>query len=306
MKTSFSILVWSVILICITSLPLIAKETALESDFTHPGVYPDRIEGDEFSNNSFVYVAGGGFTMGSPGGAEYSESDEFPAHQVNLSPFYMSKHEVTQAEYAAIMYYNPSLFASDSIKPVERVNWYNAIEYCNLLSIYKGMQPCYTYTGYGTQPEHWPHNWNTYFHNNITCDWNANGYRLPTEAEFEYAAMGGIYNEGFTYSGSNILDDVAWYGNNTTQTHSMMTKLPNQLGIYDLTGNIQEWCWDWYAPYTSSTLNDPHGPATGIYKARKGGAWDGNFTYQRICNRTYTYIMYGYEGMGFRVVRKAN
>ncbi len=255
--------------------------------------------------DNFILVQGGTFQMGTPSGSSYSEPDEFPVHQVTLSSFYICPHEVTQGEYISIMDYNPSCFPQDMLFPVERVNWYNAIEYCNLLSRRNHYQPVYTYAGYGTNTKHWPHNWNTYYHNNIICDWSANGYRLPTEAEFEYAIRGGANHDNYTYSGSNNLNEVGWYQGNTTQTHEVMTKAPNSLGIYDMTGNVWEWLWDWFENYTSAPQTNPHGPDIAMYKDRRGGAWDGIYTYHRCTNRSYEHIMYGYWGMGFRVVRNA-
>jgi formylglycine-generating enzyme required for sulfatase activity len=131
----------------------------------------------------------------------------------------MGKHEVTQREWRELMGNNPSYFKGDNL-PVENVNWYEAIEYCNKRSVKEGLAPVYRGSG-----------------NSITCDWSANGYRLPTEAEWEYAAKGGNKNFlTYVYAGSNTVDAVAWYGGNST--HPVGTKAPNDLGIYDLSGNV--------------------------------------------------------------------
>lgn len=307
MKVRALVLVFTVILVC-TLMQELQSKASNSIDYYSAGNQSSKTSADDmFRPVEYTLVEGGTFMMGTADNADYSEPDEFPTHQVTISPFIICKHEVTQAEFNRVMNYNPSCFANGDDYPVERVNWYNAIEYCNRLSIRRGLQPCYTYTGHSTNPNFWPHNWNTYFHNNIVCNWNATGFRLPTEAEWEFAAKGGNFDEGYTYSGSNDLSDVAWYWSNSdSQTHPILTKLPNQLGIFNMTGNIQEWCWDWYGSYTGTSQDNPRGPDTGLFKVRKGGAWDGNYTFQRITNRTYTYIMYGYEGMGFRVVRKAN
>jgi len=302
-KKLFLIVLCSVLLFIFAQTAL--SKTSNAEDYFSPNTGTNPVYANPHTIPAgFVLVEGGNFIMGTPPGASYSEPDEFPTHNVHVSSFYMCIHEVTQQEYMDVMDYNPSRFVNAN-NPVERVNWYNAIEYCNLLSKQYHRQPVYTFTGYGTNTRQWPHNWNTYFHNNITCDWSANGFRLPTEAEFEYAARGGINQADFVYSGSNNLNDVAWYYDNTSQPHHVMTRLPNQLGIYDMTGNIQEWCWDWFANYTSAPQDNPHGPDIALFKIRRGGAWDGNYTFQRNTNRTYSYLVYGYEGMGFRIVFNA-
>ena len=188
------------------------------------GVYPPP--------ENFVFVEGGtvaGITVGS---------------------FYIDKYQLTQAEYQAVMGHNPSNFGGNPNHPVERVSWFNAIEYCNRRSLMEGLPPCYSYLDYGSNPDNWPAGWNTNSDNvvNVSCDWNVFGYRLPTEAEWEYAARGGLQTHGYTYSGSDIIDDVAWYNANSGwATHQVGTKLPNELGIYDMSGNVWEWCWDLYS-----------------------------------------------------------
>ena len=194
-------------------------------------------------------------------------------------------HEVTQAEYQDVMGSNPSRFsyapASGEIqenRPVENVSWYDALVYCNKRSIAAGLTPCYTIDG-KTEPDEWgavptsnDETWNA-----ATCNFNANGYRLPTEAEWEYLARGGnISNEGqTTYSGSGSIDGVAWYFTNSgSKTHEVKKKSPNALGLYDMSGNVWEWCWDWYGNITTSTPS--YGSSEGIYHAFRGGAWSRN------------------------------
>ncbi|MEW5814402.1 MAG: SUMF1/EgtB/PvdO family nonheme iron enzyme [Spirochaetota bacterium] len=165
----------------------------------------------------FVLVEAGTFSLGSNAGA----SDEKPVHTVTISrPFYMSKYEVTQAQWRAVMGSNPSYFKGDDL-PVESVNWYEAVEYCNRLSRQEGLTACYSGSGAS-----------------IRCDFSADGYRLPTEAEWEYAARGGQESRGYAYSGSNSAGGVGWYWNNSGgKTHPVGQKLPNELGLYDLSGN---------------------------------------------------------------------
>lgn len=226
-------------------------------------------------------------------------------------------HEVTQAEYEAVTGSNPSNFTSapadgetQAKRPVECVSWYDALVYCNKRSISENLTPCYTISS-KTNPSEWGDvptssdaTWNV-----ATCDFNANGYRLPTEAEWEYIARGG--NKGIpatqtTYSGSSTIGDVAWsFENSGLKTHEVKKKNANSLGIYDMRGNVWEWCWDWYGTISSTT--DKVGAASGSYRVLRGGSWGNDAVYCSVAYR------YNYDGpdycddhVGFRVVRSAN
>ncbi|MDR0453288.1 MAG: SUMF1/EgtB/PvdO family nonheme iron enzyme [Deferribacteraceae bacterium] len=222
--------------------------------------------------DNMVWVEGGAFMMGSPsseiGRGRYSI--EGPQHKVTVSGFYMSKYEITRAEYEELMGSNPLYFqkgwSHDEAEiiyerhigkkvagsfPVTYVSWFDAIEYCNKRSIKEGLTPVYTIDGFNVK-------WNR----------GANGYRLPTEAEWEYAAKGGNKDKKtFLYSGSNNLDEVAWHSGNaiTTIANPVGLKAPNSLGLYDMSGNVAEWCWDWmdYDYYKVSPDTNPVGPDTG-------------------------------------------
>lgn len=161
----------------------------------------------------------------------------FVAHTVKLNSFYMCKHEVTQAEYTEIMGENPSDNKENDDFPVGEVSWSKAVEYCNKRSEKEGLTPCYLKNG-----------------KDYLWDFRANGYRLPTEAEWEFAARGGNKSKGYKYSGSNDASEIAWVEYSESaglyelgEYHEVMTKAPNELGIFDMTGNMLEWCWDWYA-----------------------------------------------------------
>ncbi|MBR6193269.1 MAG: SUMF1/EgtB/PvdO family nonheme iron enzyme [Treponema sp.] len=238
--------------------------------------------------NDFVFVEGGTFTMGSYDG----ESDEKPVHSVTVSSIYMCDHEVTQEEYAKIMGGNPSYFKGNN-RPVEQVTWYAAVEYCNRRSLAEGLTPCYRGGG-----------------GNYTCDFSANGYRLPTEAEWEYAAGGG--NKSFLktiYAGSNDISSVAWYdGNSGSQTHDVKTKSPNELGLYDMSGNVWEWCWDWYGSYSSGSQTNPNGASSGSYRVLRGGSWNNIASNCRVAFRSYCAPSLSASGslLGFRVVRSSS
>ena len=254
---------------------------------------------------------------------------------VTLSSFWISPYEVTQEEFESVMTgnqngieANPSYFQGERYppadgevqerRPVENVSWYDAIVYCNLLSIKEGLTPCYTIKS-STDPADWgtsPRSTSAEDYDDwksVTCNFNANGYRLPTEAEWEYAARGGktgITDGSWdnTYSGSTTPDDVAWYsGNSDSKTHEVGKKQSNSLGLYDMSGNVWEWCWDWYGSssgYPSGT-EDPAGPDTGSYRVIRGGSWNSSAS---ICTVSYRlsinpYFRSGSYGSGFRLVR---
>jgi len=257
----------------------------------------------------FVYVPGGTFTMGgTTGSVDY---DELPTHSVTLNSFYIGKYEVTQAEYAPYMQPGSSWTSNYGLGdnyPAYHVSWYAILKYCNLRSMAEGLTPVYTISG-STNPADWgavPTSDNSTW-NAAICNWSANGYRLPTEAEWEYAARGATNTPDYLYSGSNDINSVAWYDSNSgAATHHVGTKSPNGLGIYDMSGNLWEWCWDWYSYYSSSPSNNPTGPASGSYRLLRGGYWYNNATNCRVANR-YDYDPYlSLNFFGFRLCRAAN
>ncbi|NUM72516.1 MAG: formylglycine-generating enzyme family protein, partial [Ignavibacteriaceae bacterium] len=139
---------------------------------------------------------------------------------------------------------------------------------------------------------------------NITMNMNANGYRLPTEAEWEYAARGGSQSKGYTYSGSSNAGDIAWYDNNSgSKTHPVGQKQPNELGIYDMSGNVWEWCWDWYGDYSSESQTNPKGPSSGGGRVYRGGSWYFYAGRLRPAYRNYNYPDYRNNSLGFRLLR---
>ncbi|MDR2942582.1 MAG: formylglycine-generating enzyme family protein [Treponema sp.] len=246
--------------------------------------------------DNFVRVEGGTFQMGSNSG----ESDEKPVHMVTVKSFSISKYEVTQKEWYEVMGTTVRQQRDMADKsswhirgegdnyPMYYVNWYKAVEYCNKRSLKEGLTPAYRgSTG------------------NITCDWNTNGYRLPTEAEWEFAAKGGTKDYLKTdYSGSNSVEAVAWYdGNSKGSTHPVGTKAANSLGIHDMSGNVWEWCWDWYGAYASGSQTDPRGAISGDDRVIRGGSW-GDMA--EDVRSAYRYFIDPYDGdfnFGFRLVR---
>ncbi len=228
------------------------------------------------------------------------ESDVFVSgRQITIPDLIVCDHEVTRGEYKEVVGSDPSgasAYDKDGNKltgdnvlnnPVNYVNWYDALVYCNKLSIKEYLKPCYTISGSAS-----------------ACDFTANGYRLPTEAEWEWLARGG---KNYTYAGSDTIDDVAWYTGNTsdTGTREVKTKKENGYGLYDMSGNVGEWCWDWRNISINSSTADT-GAATGSYRVLRGGNWYYNANFCEVVDRDDYYPYNRWNYFGFRVVRSAN
>lgn len=227
-----------------------------------------------------VLVAGGNFQMGNTSGS----SNEKPVHMVTVDSFYMGTYEVTQDIYEQVMGGNPSYWEGSRL-PVEKVSWYDAVAFCNALSRLDGLQEVYTINGEA-----------------VSCDWNKKGYRLPTEAEWEYAARGGNKSQEYMYAGSNTSSDVAWYAENSgIRTHGAGSKKPNELGLYDMSGNVWERCWDWYGPYSASTATNPKGLSSGSGRVIRGGSWNDGAGYMRTATRGGGTPSNHHFRIGFRV-----
>lgn len=243
-------------------------------------------------SNSFmemVEVAGGTFQMGSL----TDGPNEQPVHAVTLADYCIGKYEVTQQQWFDVMGGYPQdepkvIYGAGSNYPVYYISWdditgttgsvaysYNGVDYRTDGFCYK--------LSYKVDPE------------------LSYKYRLPTEAEWEYAARGGNQSKGYLYSGSNTIDDVAWYDG--ALTHEVGSKLANELGIYDMTGNVSEWCSDWYGPYNSSAQTNPVGAASGIYRIRRGGGWNNEPGLCTVTLRSFNNTGVGYFSyIGFRLV----
>ncbi len=236
---------------------------------------------------------------------------------IAISSFYIDKYEVLQegdGSYLQVMGTRPSdqYHGAGAGYPVNNVTWFNAIEYCNRRSMQEGLTPCYSdstssYGNYGTNPDNWPVGWNTEGNQgNVLCNWTANGYRLPTEMEWIFAARGGNSTHNYTYSGSNDINSVAWYGGNSHDSlHVVGTRTANELGINDMSGNVYEWCWDKCNQNSNVFSEFPYGPTSGNYRISHGSAW--RYTSELWCTlryRTTDLPTYTNNCFGFRVCRK--
>jgi len=239
------------------------------------------------SGVEMVQLPAGRFTMG-----DENEIDATP-HEVFVSSFYMDAHLVTQEEYQRVMGENPSRWKADR-NPVEQVRWSDAVRYCNARSRLDGLQPCYDLNAW-------------------ECNFDANGYRLPTEAEWEYTCRAGTKTPYFFGNDPSKLKDYAWFDKNSgAKPRPVGQKLPNPWGLYDMYGNVWEWCNDFYKVdyYQESPEENPRGPKTGETKVVRGGAW--KFSAES-CRSGYRYneapgyvdVCFGYDIYGFRCVRNA-
>ena len=239
-----------------------------------------------------VWVDGGTFQMGSDQGV----NDEKPVHAATLDGFWIGKYEVTFAEYDLFCAATARAKPDDEgwgreKRPVIHVNWFDAVAYCNWLSAQDGLVPAYAITADTI----------------VALRMQANGYRLPTEAEWEYAARGGKAGGTNVYSGGNDndLDAIAWYSANARgKTQPVGLKKANELGVYDMTGNVREWCYDFFSSYPANAVANPGGRATGKDRVLRGGRWDRNPVQLRSTYRAYTQPKYQDYGTGFRLTRR--
>jgi len=265
--------------------PIPEEKSVTPSFFSTPGTVKLETSSSPHITPEMVLVEGGTFQMGN--------NDERPVHTVEVSSFYMGKYEVTYKEYRQFDpgycsdYY--SRWSNDSYVVVECVSWFNTINYCNWLSDKEGFERCYSGSGH-----------------DIVCDFSKNGYRLPTEAEWEYACRAGTTTD--YYWGDEMNGDYCWYRDNSVnQGHFVGQKKPNQFGLYDMSGNVWEWCWDWYdgSYYSKSPSKNPMGPSSGSDRVLRGGSWSYGAGGCRSGCRGGLHPGCNYSTLGFRVVRSA-
>ena len=265
----------------------------------------------------FVYIPAGTFQMGSTAG----DPDEKPVHGVTISKgYFMGRHEVTQQLYLAVMKEwggtePSSTYGVGDDYPAYYVSWYDAVVYCNRRSIAEDLTPCYAIDG-ETDPSKWGDGTvptsNDSKWNGVICNWEANGYRLPTEAEWEYAARAGDdTTNARTWSGTKTDADLgtyAWFGG-SNGTSEVGKKDPNAWGLYDMSGNVWEWCWDWYGNYSAESVTNPTGPADGSsggYRVDRGGGWYNYAVSCAVSCRNYYDPGIRNYNLGFRLVRPSS
>jgi len=251
---------------------------------------------------NLVHMPAGTFLMGSdlfpiarvdtvPVGVNMYEIDttynfERPVHPVSLSSFVISATEITQEQYQAVMGTNPSHFSGTENLPVENVTWFEAAAFCNRLSELAGLALCY-------DKDTWQ------------CDFEKNGFRLPTEAEWEYACRAGISLEYYSGGTERDLDRAGWYLNNSLNTtHEVGRKVPNAAGLYDMHGNVAEWTYDVYGFYQCGTQVDPSVPGSQLYRSIRGGSWASRASSCRSAYRTLYDSRHASSTIGFRIVRR--
>ncbi len=249
-------------------------------------------------NDDMVYIGPGTFLMGSENGRD----NEKPKHLVTITKgFWMDRTEVTQEDYKALMGVNPSHFQdySTSARPVEKVTWFDAVLYCNARSKRDGRDTVYQYTSVSGTPGD-----SCYALGGLNMRLTKNGYRLPTESEWEFACRAGTTTEYYWGNDSTVCDAWYWGNNSTEKTHSVATKLPNAYGLYDMSGNVWEFCNDYYGIYRFSTT-DPVGPDSGSTRILRGGCWRDNATFLRSAFRSGSQPNGRSYFWGFRVVLQA-
>jgi len=282
-----------------------AKGSIKQTVTIYPDDYTEVRFIEDLTHKGLVYVDGGSFQMGDPNGNGHK--DERPQHYVSLSPFYIAKYEVSQKQFKDVMGYNTSWFTG-SANPVEMVSWYEAVEFCNKLSIAEGLEPAYTINKTIKDADNYQPEDNLKWR----VDWNpkANGYRLPTEAEWEFAARGGAYSKGYAYAGYSDPYGYAQYYDYDKKQYPRNPSIcgnfkPNELGLYDMGGNVYEWCWDWYGDYSIMAQNNPAGPKAGNGRVIRGGSWYSNKSKLRVFQRGFELPDRYYNVIGIRLARSS-
>jgi formylglycine-generating enzyme required for sulfatase activity len=250
--------------------------------------------------NEMIRVESGSFLMGSPEGEAGSNPvNEAPQHRASVSAFMIAKYPVTQAEYQEVIGTNPSINKGPLTMPVDNVSWNMAVDYCNKRSVKEGLTPVYTING-----------------NNVTWDRGANGYRLPTEAEWEYACRAGTTTP---FSSGESMDDTGWHRDNSVvvlesgarnrSSYPVGEKKANAWGIHDMHGNVLEWCWDYFAPYTAEARVDSSGPDKPLqgntWRVYRGGCFDYVSAWCRSAYRFRQHQNFRMFYNGFRIARNA-
>ncbi len=250
--------------------------------------YPADLRTEIIQGIKLITIPAGTFLMGTKDTDHDWFSHSRPVHEVRLDSFQLSVCEITQAQFEKVLGYNPSLMKGDDSRPVDQVSWFDAAAFCNKLSELAGLMPCYDIR-------------------NRTCIFSRNGFRLPTEAEWEYACRAGTNTKYYTGNDEGSLDRAGWYRTNSEgTTHSVGQKDPNTWGLFDMHGNIWEWCNDWQGNYKNYAKENPRGPNWGYSRVLRGGGWH----YPAVgCRSTYRHRAkpeYRLSTVGFRIARSFN
>ena len=306
-KKIIALIISIIIVLAIVGIVIYIQKSQNKKD---NNVYAQNNNGEQQNANitqtddGLIFIKGGTFNMGSPEN-ELQRNEDEKQHSVTVSDFYIGKYEVTQKEYQEVTGENPSYFKGEDL-PVENVTWYDAINYCNLLSEKQGLEPVYEING-----------------ENVTWSKEKNGYRLPTEAEWEYAGRAGTTTV-FNTENSISADEANFYGHypygieeNYFSQENLDTKpgvyrqtttkvgsfSPNKWGLYDIHGNVREWCFDYYGTYDLENTNNPSGPANGTLRVNRGGSWNDYAKHMRSAYRGSFEPDQAMNNTGFRIVR---
>ena len=271
----------------IASPPQEASSTTALKPAPEPEPEPPLLEPLEM-----VELSGGTFRMGSPDTDAEAHESEKPQHEVTVSAFAISRYPITRELYRKLSGTSPQSWQRDSDDnrlPANDVSWCEAVSFCNALSQQVGLQPCYRIEG-----------------THVAWDTNADGYRLPTEAEWEYACRAGTTSRWFFGNDPTALDRYAWFADNSNnEVHPVGEKAPNPWGLHDMSGNVYEWCWDWYDTYRAEAVMDPLGPESGDSRVLRGGsAWDVDPRVLRSAGRVRIEPELRRAVVGFRCVRR--
>ena len=234
-------------------------------------------------------IPAGSFQMGCIGGGEDCFDNLYVVHSVEITrDYYVMTTEVTQELYEAVIGTNPSAVTFGGDYPVENTTWFDAVRFANELSRLEGREQCYTIQVADITTVEW-------------SGFDCTGWRLLTESEWEYAASGG---EDFLYAGSDTAYEVAWFESNSEgQTQQVGGRDPNEFGLYDMSGNVSEWTWDWSGDYPEEAQTDPTGPSTGLYRTLRGGGWNSSTRFLRISQRVWTEPYVDFDDNGIRLGR---
>lgn len=257
----------------------------ISSIYLGPPQAATKAEQDHTSDSAFVWVHAGTYYTGR---SMYKNTQ--PRQKITVDQgFYIGRTEVTQEEWSDVMGTNPSGFVGRTL-PVENVTWFDAVDYCNARSRKEGLTPVYTHDK-----------------NKVLWNQGADGYRLPTESEWELAARGGAQGGRYQYSGTNDINEAAWYrANSDTKTHPVGSKKANELGLFDMSGNVWEWCWDWYDEERRHAMpTEPPDTAEALHRVLRGGSWSTGESYLSIAYRGHSAAQDRYSSIGFRVIRGA-